>query len=78
VLLSSPPTYPHTHPFNYLPTCPYTFLPTNLFNKYLLDATYKVAPTYLVGIQIDLAIAKKMRIKKRYYTKLGLVDLNKI
>ncbi len=59
--------HPHlpTHTSNFLPTCPCTFLPTNLLNKYLLDPTYMVAPTYLVGIQIDLAIAKNKEGKKR-------------
>ncbi len=54
-------TYLPTHPSSYLPTCPCTFLPINL----LLNPTYMVAPTYLVGNQRDLAIAENNEEKKR-------------
>ncbi len=65
MLLSSSLTHPPTYLPSYLPTCPCTFLLINLLSKYLLNPTYMVAPTYPIGIQRDLAIAKTNEEKKK-------------
>ncbi len=47
------PTHLLTHPSIYLPTCPSTFLPTNILDRYLSNPTYMATPTYLVAIPTD-------------------------
>jgi len=41
--------YSHSHP----PTCPNTYLLTNILSRYLPNPTYMAKSTYLVGIPIN-------------------------
>jgi hypothetical protein len=52
--------YSHLHPPTpppiqsiYIPTCPSTFLLTNILSRYLPNPTYMATPTYVVASPID-------------------------